>query len=403
MGAGLTLSLSPRWNVPEEWLPALCEFVARCPAGRGHRLWVTARDPHLTTASIVDAVSEACAWAAGDDEFAEVELTEEPAPAEAIAVGGAEDVRAALGLGPSRPAPDDDALARAEEGAALFKRVLAILDAAHAAAARSMPRSPRPLVSVPIPTWKGHRLLLDRAIPSILNGGYPDVEVVVASDGPDPAAREAVEGLADPRVRYFELDRRPAYPQLPYSFWSVAGSHAANLALSECRGEWIAPLDHDDSFTEDHIELLLRAAYDSDSDMVYAQGACEMRTGAWRIIGSTPLRCGAITHGSVLFAAPLARVRFDATCWLDREPGDWNVWRRMGEAGARISFLDRVVLIHYKERSSIEQREDVPAAELEAGMTFDPVAAARDAETSDAAFIARLARRSGAALGARGA
>jgi hypothetical protein len=105
----------------------------------------------------------------------------------------------------------------------------------------------------------------------------------------------------------------------------------------------------------------------------------------------------------VLFAGPLARVRFDATCWLDREPGGWNVWRRMGEAGARISFLERVVLIHDKERSSIEQREDAPSSELEADMAFDPAAAARDAESSDAAFLAGLARRARSAVAARAA
>ena len=212
--------------------------------------------------------------------------------------------------------------------------------------------SPEPLVSVRIPTWKGHELLVSRAIPSVLGGTYSNVEVVVCSDGPDPEARRAVEAIADPRVRYLEVPERPAYAGHFQSFWMTAGSMSANGALDACRGDFIAPLDHDDAFTSGHVVELLGAARESGADLVYGQAACETREGPWGIIGSSPLELGRITHGSVLHSSRLAHFRFDPHCWLLDEPGDWNLWRRMAEAGATIAHLPRVVFIHFKEKTA---------------------------------------------------
>jgi len=34
---------------------------------------------------------------------------------------------------------------------------------------------------------------------------------------------------------------------------------------------------------------------------------------------------------------------------LEEEPNDWNLWRRMEEAGVRMGFVDHVVFRHYME------------------------------------------------------
>jgi hypothetical protein len=43
-----------------------------------------------------------------------------------------------------------------------------------------------PQVTIVTPTWQRHDLLLNRAIPSVQAQGYPGVEHLVISDGPDP-------------------------------------------------------------------------------------------------------------------------------------------------------------------------------------------------------------------------
>jgi glycosyltransferase involved in cell wall biosynthesis len=207
---------------------------------------------------------------------------------------------------------------------------------------------------------------VQRAIPSVLAGGYPEIELLVCSDGPQPHARAAVEAIQDPRVRYIELDERPVYPKRRQAFWQTAGTYAVNRLVEEARGEYIAPLDHDDAFTADHIPLLLSALRQSGADFAYGQAMTEQSTGAWGLLGSSPLSHGHIVHASVLYSRRLAHMRYDADAWLLDEPGDWNLWRRMREAGAEITHLPMPVAVHFKEGSSIADREDEPERTLEA-------------------------------------
>jgi len=39
----------------------------------------------------------------------------------------------------------------------------------------------------------------------------------------------------------------------------------------------------------------------------------------------------------------------DIDPWKHGEPNDWNLWRRMKEAGVRIGFVDKIIGKHYLE------------------------------------------------------
>ena len=102
-----------------------------------------------------------------------------------------------------------------------------------------------PLVSVITPTWRRHRVLLDRCIPSVAAQSYPAVEHVVVSDGPDPVLRGLLDGSP---VVYGE---------------SGHGGHWGHLArlkgIEMARGDLIAWLDDDDAWRPDHIAILAAA------------------------------------------------------------------------------------------------------------------------------------------------
>ncbi|MGZ4194719.1 MAG: hypothetical protein ACXVRW_19950, partial [Solirubrobacteraceae bacterium] len=177
-------------------------------------------------------------------------------------------------------------------------------------------------------------------------------------DGPQPHARAAVEAIEDPRVRYLELDERPAYPTRKESFWQVAGTYPVNRLLDEARGEVIAPLDHDDGFTYTHIPRLLEELM-RGGDFAFGQAMTEYPEGDWRLLGSAPLRYGEIVHATVMYTSRLRHMRYDPYAWLLDEPGDWNMWRRIQATGASVRHLAEPVAVHFKERSSIggEQRD----------------------------------------------
>lgn len=235
------------------------------------------------------------------------------------------------------------------------ERAAAELERARRARAMRMPLR-EPLVSVRIATYHRPRLLVERAIASVLRQTYQNFEIVVVGDHASPETEAALREVADPRVRYVNLPFRPVYPSEPEAFWRVAGTRAANVGVALCRGEWIAPLDDDDEFTSDHIEVLLQACLSNDWEFCYGAMDMELQPGQWYPIGSWPLRHGQICHGSLIYSSALKFLRYDIDAWRRNEPGDWNLWRRMRDAGARVGFVDRVVGRHYLERTAIRER-----------------------------------------------
>ncbi len=205
-----------------------------------------------------------------------------------------------------------------------------------------------PLVTIRIPTFNRGRLAVERSIASALAQTYGNIEIVVVGDGATPETVDAVTSVRDPRLRFENLPR-PTYPADPERRWQVAGTYATNHGLELARGAWIAPLDDDDEFTPDHVEVLLAVALEHRLELVYGQSLMEMSDGTWGLVGSWPPAQGAFCHGSVLYAADLKFFRYDPDAWRLNEPGDWNMWRRMLEAGVRMGRVEHVVYRHYAE------------------------------------------------------
>ncbi|MGI9098078.1 MAG: glycosyltransferase [Solirubrobacteraceae bacterium] len=342
----LRLWLAPDWMRPETWLVALARFIAHAPAGDSTCLCLDARSADLDLVADLVAVARETLAPGGD--FADVLIVEGPVGiAGTVPVASGADVLAALGVPPPvAPRNPAEIVARARRGKALADELRAVADY-HAFARGGDPWiDPKPLVTVRISIRKGHERLVARMIPSILEGTYPHVEVLVCSDAPDAAARAAVEAIGDDRVRYLELPELPSRPSHPRSFSETTGLDAANHALDHARGRFVAPLDQDDQFTATHIADLVACAREARADLVHAQALSEQRSGPPQLVGSRPLAEGHVCHGAVLYSDRLAHLRYDTACWLLEESGDWNLWRRMAALGARTAFLDRVVLLH---------------------------------------------------------
>ena len=134
-----------------------------------------------------------------------------------------------------------------------------------------------------------------------------------------------------------------------------------NWALENASGEWLAPLDDDDEFTPDHVEVLLDAARETASEFVYGVAEAEGALGEWARIGAWPLKHGEIVHASVLYSTALRFFRHNERSWRLGEPGDWNLWKRMKKSGVRMAFVDRVVVRHYAERRYAGSDDGTPA------------------------------------------
>ena len=361
--SGTDLILAPdSWARPLDWLPVLSAYIAAVAPERAVTLYLDGRAADVESATLRAIVTRACDYLSEGVEFASVVLLDGTVdvPAGAEPLGEPAELAERLSLPLPLPVLGEDPVEivrRATWAKALVDAIQADLDKAAFEAAPRVPLEGMPLVTVRIPTYGSADLLVDRAIPSVLSGVYPNVEVLVCSDGPQPHARAAVEAVGDRRVRYLELEQRPVYPSRPSAFWQTAGTYATNRLLDEARGALIAPLDHDDAFTDDHIHLLLEVLRQGAGDFAFGQAMTEDRNGAWHLLGRAPLTHGYIVHASVMYSRRLAHMRYDPHAWLREEPGDWNLWRRMRDTGAVIHHLPRPVAVHFKEGSSVADRE----------------------------------------------
>jgi hypothetical protein len=206
-----------------------------------------------------------------------------------------------------------------------------------------------PLVSVVIPTYSRGRILVDRSLASVLNQTYRNIEVVVVGDHATDETLEAIRSVDDPRVRFEDLPERSPYPPDPETAWMCVGTRPYNRGLELARGQWIAPQADDDEFTPDHVETLLSIALDHKLEFVYGDSWMETAAGPWVRLGEWPPRQGGFCAGAVLYSSSLKYINEDEDCWREDEPNDWNMWKRMIEAGVRAGHVDHVVFRHYLE------------------------------------------------------
>ena len=100
------------------------------------------------------------------------------------------------------------------------------------------------LVTVIIPTYKRSKVI-ERAIKSVLNQTYKNIEVIVVDDNAN---------FPDERKETFEIVKK--YPSIIYiaNSKNLGGALARNEGIYKAKGKYIAFLDDDDEYREDKIE-----------------------------------------------------------------------------------------------------------------------------------------------------
>jgi glycosyltransferase involved in cell wall biosynthesis len=202
-----------------------------------------------------------------------------------------------------------------------------------------------------VATYNRAEILITRSLASVLRQTYPNWELVVIGDACTDDTESRIAELGDPRITFENLSVRGPYPEDPGARWMIAGSGPMNRGIELARGAWIAPIDDDDEWHPDHLEVLLAHAHRSRAEIVYGKNRLrDVRNGRLLnvTIGDWPPREGGFTFQNSLYHRGLGRFRYDLNAYLAREPGDWNLVRRMWSAGARFSFVDHpVTTIHY--------------------------------------------------------
>jgi len=106
--------------------------------------------------------------------------------------------------------------------------------------------TPNDQVTVVIPT-RNRPELVTRAVESALAQTYPELEVIVVIDGPDPKTRACLDAIADPRLTVLELES------------NIGAANARNLGVQRAGGSWIAFLDDDDHWMPEKVAVQMAA------------------------------------------------------------------------------------------------------------------------------------------------
>ncbi len=103
-----------------------------------------------------------------------------------------------------------------------------------------------PLVSVVVPTHNRPEMLKD-TLASILEQTYPNIEIIVISNGVNPANEEAAKSFESPTITYADQENSgdPSAPR----------NHGVRLS----KGEYIALCDDDDTWMPEKIEKQIAA------------------------------------------------------------------------------------------------------------------------------------------------
>lgn len=132
-----------------------------------------------------------------------------------------------------------------------------------------------PRVSVIVPAYNAADHL-ERALNSVLIQTMPELEIIVVDDASDDSTLGIACRVAsyDPRVRVLHNERNGGV------------SVSRNRAINTARGEWIALLDADDTWTPERLERMLAVADDADvvSDDVCIIFSKPGKSASWSLI-----------------------------------------------------------------------------------------------------------------------
>lgn len=217
-----------------------------------------------------------------------------------------------------------------------------------------------PLVTVCVPTYNRGALLIERAVASVLSQTYENLELMIVGDHCTDNTAELLAEIRDPRLRFYNLPSRSRkYTPTVENHWFVGGAVPANKAMELARGQWIARVDDDDTWSPDHIEKLLQFAQQGQYEFVSAQYEAE-RFGTRTVVDGVraldPYLTGRPAKhndrspkiGGVatwLYRSYLRFMRYNVECWrkdLNRV-WDLDLQMRIYGAGVRMGFLDEVV------------------------------------------------------------
>lgn len=125
------------------------------------------------------------------------------------------------------------------------------------------------MISVILPTYN-RAATIERAIDSVLNQTYSDIEVIVVDDGSSDNTGEIIQGIRDERLRYIKNTE------------NKGACAARNIGIISAKGEYIAFQDSDDIWHRDKLEKQLKVIQITNADVVFCKRNIVKKSGIYK-------------------------------------------------------------------------------------------------------------------------
>lgn len=199
-----------------------------------------------------------------------------------------------------------------------------------------------PLVSVIMPAYNAEKYI-EQAIRSVQKQTVRSWELIVVDDRSTDKTAEQIRRLAAEDMRIIPV----------YSEMNHGAAESRNIALRQCRGEFVALLDADDVWHPQKLERELERARETDADLVYSSYAMIDEQGTrcfsdFIVEESTDLQsmlnCNTIGCSTVLMKAKVLEKRPFVTDFYHE---DYVMWLSLLQAGCTAVGV-RDILVDYR-------------------------------------------------------
>lgn len=112
------------------------------------------------------------------------------------------------------------------------------------------------MISVIMPTYNREKTI-KRAIDSVLNQTYQDIELIIVDDYSTDDTEKVISRINDKRLRYIKLEK------------NSGACHARNVGLDNAKGEYIAFQDSDDEWIKDKLDKQLKMLTENKVDIIF--------------------------------------------------------------------------------------------------------------------------------------